>query len=970
MAEGRHREEELQRAIAELANSTSWRLTKPVRLISRLVRGDFRSAATSVRRNLGFDVGDCTVKKTEEVVSKTHCVSESENDIPVDAWHGELIDLQLVGPLSERPPGRIAIQVHAFYSDLVEELSEYLSKFPWPFDLYVSAASREAILECRRHFGRLDRIQKLTIREVPNKGRDIAPLFCHFKDSMLSYDFIAHIHTKKSLYNDGATQGWREYLLESLFGSREQIGRIFRLLTSNDGIGLIFPQSFSGLPYIANTWLSNAGIGRELCQRIGIEHYSTGYQAYPTGSMFWARVDALKPLFNLGVQLDDFPEEMGQTDGTLAHCLERMLPLSARSAGFSSAILRDEKNPSWSPCRLDQYLWGGHEHFEELLTEPSIRLIVFDVFDTLLIRPLLSPESIKRLIARKLGGNLGEVFLAHRAAAEAEARQIAQRDVGLEEIYRRFRELSGLTDEEVTHIRCQEETMELAAVSRRPETAGLLELASAQGKHVVLASDMYLPREVLERMLIDNGIRGWKRLYLSSEVGLRKDSSGLYRYILEEELVNPDQVLVVGDNEQSDVQVPWHLGMKTRHVMRPVELARALPRLKPLVDDALQKNELSEDVTLGLIIQANFQRVTYSHFEPDAFTHGTPWSIGYSVLGPLTLAFSQWLHARAQQDGIGRLYFLAREGQFLKTVYDRYAKSRTPSTESHYLVVSRRCVSVAAIEDLEDILSIASRRYHTGKAADFLRERFGIELSEPELKKIWPGQENELSLEVNEDGEIDHILPLLEALKPKILSQAKDERAGLIAYLKEMGIYNDPLSAVVDIGYSATIQDYLNRVCLAPIHGYYMATSERSAEVAIRHQVHVEGCFAHQTGSVTAGPPILSRSFDLERMLSSDQAQVVAYARAPEGMLHPRFNALGELEQQSRPTREMLQRGALAFVDAAVSAQSKLLDDLIISPALAEELYARFIQSHSVRERQSLKPLVLDDHYCGRGVVS
>jgi hypothetical protein len=471
-------------------------------------------------------------------------------------------------------------------------------------------------------------------------------------------------------------------------------------------------------------------------------------------------------------------------------------------------------------------------------------------------------------------------------------------------------------------------------------------------------------------MLLDSGIRGWKRLYLSSEVGLRKDSGGLYRYILEEESVQPDQVLVVGDNEQSDVQVPWHLGMTTRHVMRPVELARALPRLKPLVDDTLQKNQLSAEITLGLIVQANFQRVTYRHFEPDAFTHGTPWSIGYSVLGPLTLAFSQWLHTRAQQDGISRLYFLAREGQFLKTVYDRYAKSKTSGRESHYLVVSRRCVSVAAIEDMEDILSIASRRYHMGKVSDFLRERFGIELNESELKKIWPGQEKGLSLEVNEDGDVDHILPLLEALKPKIFTQAQKERVGLIAYLNEMGIYDDPVSAVVDIGYSATIQDYLNRICLAPIHGYYIATSERSAEVANRHQVHVEGCFAHQTGSVTAGPPILSRSFDLERMLSADQAQVVAYARTPEGMLHPRFNALGELEQQSRPTREMLQRGALAFVDAALSAQSKLLDDLIISPALAGELYARFIQSHSWRESQSLKPLVLDDHYCGRGVVN
>ena len=50
--------------------------------------------------------------------------------------------------------------------------------------------------------------------------------------------------------------------------------------------------------------------------------------------MFWARLEALRPL--LDAHLDDweFEPEQGQVDGTLAHALERMFMLAADSAGY------------------------------------------------------------------------------------------------------------------------------------------------------------------------------------------------------------------------------------------------------------------------------------------------------------------------------------------------------------------------------------------------------------------------------------------------------------------------------------------------------------------------------------------------------------------------------------------------------------------------------------------------------------
>ena len=99
--------------------------------------------------------------------------------------------------------------------------------------------------------------------------------------------------------------GWREYLLNGLFGSTSNINRIFSLFEKNTQLGIIYPQVFSEVPYMAFTWLANRAKGAELCARIGIT-MPDGYFDFPAGSMFWARMDAMRPLFDLNLKWEDF----------------------------------------------------------------------------------------------------------------------------------------------------------------------------------------------------------------------------------------------------------------------------------------------------------------------------------------------------------------------------------------------------------------------------------------------------------------------------------------------------------------------------------------------------------------------------------------------------------------------------------------------------------------------------------------
>ena len=55
---------------------------------------------------------------------------------------------------------------------------------------------------------------------------------------------------------------------------------------------------------------------------------------FPIGTMFWARKNALAPLYKLELRWEDYPDEPIGYDATILHALERVIPLVASSQGY------------------------------------------------------------------------------------------------------------------------------------------------------------------------------------------------------------------------------------------------------------------------------------------------------------------------------------------------------------------------------------------------------------------------------------------------------------------------------------------------------------------------------------------------------------------------------------------------------------------------------------------------------------
>lgn len=243
--------------------------------------------------------------------------------MPKGPWYNEII-ASTDDSLPVKKDVRIALHLHVYYADLVEEIINRLNKNTVRPDLLISAPSIKVAEEVRIYLK--DYSGKLVDVEVTqNRGRDIAPLLTTFGKKILSsYDIVGHIHTKKTadLQDSDIGKIWYIFLLENLLGgSSKMADKILGQMTNNSDIGMVFPDD----PNVTG-WGKNKSHAEHFAKRLNIAKLPDNF-VYPVGTMFWARVDAIRPLFDLNLNLNDYPEEPLPYDGSMLHAIERLLPL-------------------------------------------------------------------------------------------------------------------------------------------------------------------------------------------------------------------------------------------------------------------------------------------------------------------------------------------------------------------------------------------------------------------------------------------------------------------------------------------------------------------------------------------------------------------------------------------------------------------------------------------------------------------
>lgn len=238
---------------------------------------------------------------------------------------------------------KIGILIHAFYLDILPELLTYLENIKENFKILLSVPfgkyeEADSILKQNKYYD-------FIIKEVPNIGFDIAPMFCAFQDEIVEFDLICKIHTKKSTHvSEDFGLGWRQFCMDFLLKDEKQTTKIIKEFNLHKDLGILYSPGF---PPIMD-WIKKNGANFNQIENIlpdSLIPNSYNHLIWPIGSFFWFRPDALKPIFNHHFTLRDFEskdfslyDENGiARDLTLAHSLERIFCYISRSIGYSTA---------------------------------------------------------------------------------------------------------------------------------------------------------------------------------------------------------------------------------------------------------------------------------------------------------------------------------------------------------------------------------------------------------------------------------------------------------------------------------------------------------------------------------------------------------------------------------------------------------------------------------------------------------
>lgn len=229
---------------------------------------------------------------------------------------------------------KTAVVLHLFHVDLYDEILLSVRNFPQAVDLLVTCPP-EAVHDVSERFARDLPVTKTSVVGVPNRGRDIGPFLSVYGGQYFRYDLVCKLHTKKSTHDSGL-HGWRSFILERLVGSPHQIDAILSMFASSEKLGLIFPDHFDVVvPFLG--WSQNYQIAAELCRKMHMPAPPDNCGSFPSGSMFWFRPDALRGLIDSRFLFSDFPEEQGQTDGTVMHAVERLFLHVCEQNGYGYA---------------------------------------------------------------------------------------------------------------------------------------------------------------------------------------------------------------------------------------------------------------------------------------------------------------------------------------------------------------------------------------------------------------------------------------------------------------------------------------------------------------------------------------------------------------------------------------------------------------------------------------------------------
>ncbi len=480
-------------------------------------------------------------------------------------------------------------------------------------------------------------------------------------------------------------------------------------------------------------------------------------------------------------------------------------------------------------CYMEVPYSNKLDEIKKRIIEGDEKIVSFDVFDTLVMRPFFEPQNLLVFLDKcyeELSDGASSFYNIRVHGEEGCRKELCcttKEDVTLEEIYSYISRRYGLSQDECQKLMKYEEQLELDFNKRRETGAELFEIARLAGKRIVITSDMYLSEKFMDKLLQSNGYEGYDKIFVSSEYEKLKKTGSLYKVLLNELGVNADEVLHIGDNIDGDIEAAKALGIHTIH----------LPKTKDAFTGKMERITNGHRATMGAEISGGYRGkkgfnsgVAYGigaalssnmYFDNSyvGFNDFTDYNVdsyfaGYYVLGMNLIGQIEWLKRKVREKKLNRILFTSRDGKLLMDAFEMVSDIMNADIDIDYLYVSRRSMLPWMLRNSADFLElpIVYQKYSPQKIDDLL----AFCISDDE--NTW---RDELSAE-RIDYEIDfcsideyHRYMSLFMKKRYDIEKHEKAKAVISEYMADV----DDSDGIYDLGYSAAIH---RAICSASDH--------------------------------------------------------------------------------------------------------------------------------------------------------
>lgn len=469
------------------------------------------------------------------------------------------------------------------------------------------------------------------------------------------------------LLNDGfygPVDGFEELFMQmrqkncdywSLSDPKHQLNSNFFVLRKNVLKDSAFTAFFDRVPEKLTFWNSSFNLDKEFINELSLKFTSeylintiseTDEKACDCLNQFILQIENGFPLVNISL-VDGSLGSGGQE--TIGKILLSVRELNTDLYRIITRDLKLRKNYDLFKSVPDNYS----------LYVDSKEIVSFDVFDTLLIRPFFKATDMFNYIEAlyNLPGFAQARIEAEKTARKNNKKSFDSEEVTIEDIYAvivpKFRKIKEI-----------ELDTEKTLITANPNIKPVFDLLQKNGKRIVAASDMYLPKDYIKNLLIKNGYFGIEEVFVSSVNNHNKNSGELYTDVLDYSKCLKTDIVHFGDNFEADVACAERFGIDAYQIPRASERFINSPaNVKYKEYLTRHNNEIAISIYTSLI--SNY----LSEVDPR-----TPFYtiLGYALGGCLALSYLHFVCEEAESNGVGHLIFVARDGFSLSDIYREF----------------------------------------------------------------------------------------------------------------------------------------------------------------------------------------------------------------------------------------------------------------------------------------------------------